>query len=118
MAALQSAIQTLQNGECDLAVSGGADRTMGIASYVKFCKIGALSPDHSSPFDASANGFVMGEGCGIMVLKRYEDAVRDNDRFMLSFVSWTSSDGKGKASPRRTSRDSSARYAVPTATRA
>jgi acyl transferase domain-containing protein/NAD(P)-dependent dehydrogenase (short-subunit alcohol dehydrogenase family) len=97
MAALQSAIQTLQNGECDLAVSGGADRTMGIASYVKFCKIGALSPDHSSPFDASANGFVMGEGCGIMVLKRYEDAVRDNDKIYAVFRGiGASSDGKGK----------------------
>ena len=43
---------------------------MNVATYVKFCKIGALSPDHSAPFDASANGFVMGEGCGILVLKR------------------------------------------------
>ena len=80
MAAVQASVKGLQDGDFDLAVSGGADRSMNISTYVKFCKIGALSPDHSAPFDASANGFVMGEGCGILVLKRLEDAVRDGDR--------------------------------------
>jgi malonyl CoA-acyl carrier protein transacylase len=97
MAAIQSAVKTLQDGEADLVVTGGADRSMNVATYVKFSKIGALSPDHSAPFDASANGFVMGEGCGILVLKRLEDAVRDGDRvYALIRGVGASSDGKGK----------------------
>ncbi|MEQ1570136.1 MAG: polyketide synthase, partial [Myxococcota bacterium] len=97
MAAIQAAVKSLQSGESDLVLTGGADRSMNVATYVKFCKIGALSPDHSSPFDASANGFVMGEGCGILVLKRYEDAVRDGDRvYSVIRGIGASSDGKGK----------------------
>ena len=53
---------------------------MNIPAFVKFSKIGALRPDHSSPFDETANGFVMGAGCGILVLKRLSDAVKDGDR--------------------------------------
>ncbi|MCB9679701.1 MAG: SDR family NAD(P)-dependent oxidoreductase [Alphaproteobacteria bacterium] len=97
MAAIDNACKALQNGEADLCITGGADRSMNIATYVKFCKIGALSPDHSAPFDDSANGFVMGEGAGIMVLKRYEDAVRDGDRIYAVIRGiGASSDGKGK----------------------
>ena len=97
MAAIQAAVKGLQTGDFDMAVTGGADRSMDIATYVKFCKIGALSPDHSSPFDASANGFVMGEGCGILVLKRLEDAVKDGDKIYAVIRGvGASSDGKGK----------------------
>ncbi len=97
MAAVQASVKGLQDGDFDLAVSGGADRSMNISTYVKFCKIGALSPDHSAPFDASANGFVMGEGCGILILKRLEDAVRDGDRvYAVIRGVGASSDGKGK----------------------
>lgn len=97
MAALQTSVRSLQDGDADLVVTGGADRSMNVATYVKFCKIGALSPDHSAPFDASANGFVMGEGCGILLLKRHEDAVRDGDRvYAVIRGIGASSDGKGK----------------------
>jgi acyl transferase domain-containing protein/NAD(P)-dependent dehydrogenase (short-subunit alcohol dehydrogenase family)/phosphopantetheinyl transferase len=97
LSAIQAAVKSLQDGESDIVLSGGADRSMNIATYVKFSKIGALSPDHSAPFDASANGFVMGEGCGILVLKRYEDALRDGDRiYALVRGIGASSDGKGK----------------------
>ncbi|MEZ4235218.1 MAG: beta-ketoacyl synthase N-terminal-like domain-containing protein [Myxococcota bacterium] len=97
MAAIDAAVKNLRDGESDLVITGGADRSMNIATYVKFCKIGALSPDHSAPFDVSANGFVMGEGCGILVLKRYEDAVRDGDRvYAVIRGVGASSDGRGK----------------------
>ncbi|MBX2800577.1 MAG: SDR family NAD(P)-dependent oxidoreductase [Myxococcales bacterium] len=97
MAAIQTACKTLQDGDADLVVTGGADRSMNIATYVKFCKIGALSAEHSAPFDNSASGFVMGEGCGILVLKRYEDAVNDGDRvYAVIRGVGGSSDGKGK----------------------
>ncbi|MEC7242501.1 MAG: beta-ketoacyl synthase N-terminal-like domain-containing protein, partial [Myxococcota bacterium] len=97
MAAIQSAAKGLLDGDYDVAVTGGVDRTMGIATYTKFCKIGALSPDHSSPFDNSANGFVMGEGAAILVLKRLSDAERDGNKIYAVIRGiGASSDGKGK----------------------
>ena len=68
------------DGDFDMVVTGGSDRSMGVPTYVKFSKIGALSADISAPFDERANGFVMGEGCAILILKRLSDAERDGDR--------------------------------------
>lgn len=97
MAALKAATLGLLDGEFDLAIAGGADRSMDPPTYVKFAKIGALSGDWSAPFDARANGFVMGEGVGVMVLKRLEDAERDGDRIYAVIRSvGAASDGKGK----------------------
>ncbi len=97
MAAIQSAVKGLQDHDFDLALSGGSDRSMAPPTYVKFSKIGALSADGSCPFDDAANGFVMGEGCGVVVLKRLGDAVRDGDRVYAIIRSiGASSDGKGK----------------------
>ncbi len=97
LAALDAAMQALQRGEADLVVWGGADRSMDVSSYIQFSKIGALSPDGSRPFDANANGFVMGEGCGIFLLKRLDDAERDGDKvYAVVRGVGASSDGKGK----------------------
>ena len=97
MAAMQSAVNSLQNGDVDMCITGGADRSMGVPTYTKFCKIGALSPNQSAPFDEDANGFVMGEGAGILVLKRLADARRDGDRvYAVIRGIGASSDGKGK----------------------
>jgi acyl transferase domain-containing protein len=97
MAAIATAVDGLRAGTYDLALTGGSDRTMGAATYVKFCRIGALSPDGSRPFDAGANGFVMGEGAGVLVLKRLTDAERDGDRIYAVIRGiGASSDGRGK----------------------
>ncbi len=97
LAAIQTAVKGLQDGDFDLAITGGADRSMDPSTYVKFSKIGALSAEHSVPFDERANGFVMGEGAGILVLKRYSDAVRDNDKvYAVIRGIGGSSDGRGK----------------------
>src|ERR1041385_2579226 len=80
LAAIDMAIQGLRHGEYDVAVCGGVDQMMSPPAYVKFSKIGALSPDGSRPFDARANGFVMGEGCAMFLLKRLSDAERDGDK--------------------------------------
>ncbi|HNH47109.1 MAG TPA: type I polyketide synthase, partial [Myxococcota bacterium] len=97
MAAMEAAVKGLQDGDFDLALTGGADRSMGVPTYVKFSKIGALSPDGSRPFDAGANGFVMGEGAGIVLLKRLDDAIRDGDKIYAVIRGiGASSDGKGK----------------------
>ncbi len=97
MAAIQAAVKGLRDREFDMAVTGGADRSMGVPTYVKFSKIGALSPDISAPFDTKANGFVMGEGCAILILKRLSDAQKDGDRVYATIRGvGASSDGKGK----------------------
>ena len=97
LAALSSAARGLRTGQFDMVVSGGSDRSMGPPTYVKFSKIGALSPDGSYPFDRRANGFVMGEGAAAFLLKRLEDAVRDGDKIYAVIKGiGASSDGKGK----------------------
>ncbi len=97
IAALDTAIASLNSKDFDVALVGGADRSMDISTYVKFCKIGALSGIGSRPFDEKADGFVMGEGAGFIVIKRLEDAIRDGDRIYATISSiGSSSDGKGK----------------------
>jgi malonyl CoA-acyl carrier protein transacylase len=96
-AAMDAAVHTLQNHEADLVLWGGSDRSMDVSSYIQFSKIGALSPDGSRPFDAGANGFVMGEGCAMFLLKRLADAERDGDKvYAVIRGIGASSDGKGK----------------------
>ena len=64
MAAISSAAEGLIQNDFDVAVSGGVDRNMGAPTFVKFCKIGALSATGTRPYAEGADGFVMGEGCG------------------------------------------------------
>ncbi len=97
LAAIQSAAEGLLSGKFDAALTGGIDRSMSPESYIKFSKIGALSPDGSRPYAEGANGFVMGEGAVVFLLKRLEDAERDGDRiYAVVRGIGGSSDGKGK----------------------
>jgi acyl transferase domain-containing protein/NAD(P)-dependent dehydrogenase (short-subunit alcohol dehydrogenase family)/acyl carrier protein len=97
MAAVLSAIEGLVENHFDVAVTGGIDRNMGAPTFVKFCKIGALSATGSRPFAEGADGFVMGEGAAILVLKRLADAERDGDKIYAVIRGMGgSSDGKGK----------------------
>ena len=97
MAAVLDACRLLQTRQVDLMLAGATDRTMDPATFAKFSAIGALSPTHSSPFDARANGFVMGEGAGVLLLKRLSDAIRDEDEIYTVIRGiGGSSDGRGK----------------------
>ncbi|MBN1373363.1 MAG: SDR family oxidoreductase [Anaerolineaceae bacterium] len=97
LAALQSAVEGLNAHNFDAVLTGGVDRGMGVEAFVKFSKIGALSADGSRPYADGANGFVMGEGAGIFLLKRLEDAERDGDKIYAVIRGiGSSSDGKGK----------------------
>ena len=97
LAAMSAAVRGLQAGDFDAAVTGGVDRNMDAAGFVKFCKIGALSATGTRPFDAGADGFVMGEGAALFVLKRLSDAERDGDRIYAVLLGLAgSSDGRGK----------------------
>lgn len=97
MAALLDACRLLQTRQVDTMLAGATDRCMEAPTYAKFSAIGALSPTHSTPFDARANGFVMGEGAGVLLLKRLSDAMDDGDdiKAVIRGVGG-SSDGRGK----------------------
>ena len=96
-AAIAASVELLNQGRCDAVISGGVDRNMGVSSFVKFCKIGALSATGTRPFGDGADGFVMGEGCGAFLLKRLADAERDGDHIYAVIRGvGASSDGKGK----------------------
>ncbi|HEY3366492.1 MAG TPA: SDR family NAD(P)-dependent oxidoreductase [Symbiobacteriaceae bacterium] len=75
------ACQSLMTGESDLALAGGVDLVLDEKPHVMLSEAGALSPDGKChTFDEKANGFVLGEGCGIVLLKLLDQAVADGDR--------------------------------------
>ena len=81
LVAIHQACQALQLGECDLALAGGANVLLTPATMITFSNAQMLAPDgRCKTFDAAADGYVRGEGCGVIVVKRLEDAVRDGDR--------------------------------------
>ena len=97
MAAITAAVEGLIENDFDVAVTGGVDRNMGASTFVKFCKIGALSATGSRPYAEGADGFVMGEGAALFLLKRLADAERDGDKIHAVIRGiGASSDGKGK----------------------
>ncbi len=97
MAAMSNATSALVAGDVDACISGGIDRNMGIWAFVKFCKIGALSATGTRPYAEGADGFVMGEGAGVFLLKRLADAERDGDQIYAVVRALAgSSDGRGK----------------------
>jgi acyl transferase domain-containing protein/acyl carrier protein len=81
LVAIHQACQALQLGECDLALAGGANVILTPATMITFSNAQMLSPDgRCKTFDAAADGYVRGEGCGVIVVKRLADALRDGDR--------------------------------------
>ncbi len=96
-AALESACDLLAHGKADAVLCGGVDRNMGPSTFVKFCKIGALSATGTRPFGEGADGFVMGEGAAAFLLRRLDDAIADGDKIYAVIRGiGAASDGKGK----------------------
>ena len=81
LVAIHQACQALRLGECDLALAGGANVMLTPATMITFSHAHMLAPDgRCKTFDAAADGYVRGEGCGVIVIKRLADAVADGDR--------------------------------------
>ncbi|MFG2822929.1 SDR family NAD(P)-dependent oxidoreductase [Kitasatospora sp. NPDC048365] len=81
LVALHQAGQALRRGEVDVALAGGVNLVLSPGSTRIIEQTRSLSPDgRCKAFDARANGFVRGEGCGIVVLKRLDRALADGDR--------------------------------------
>jgi phthiocerol/phenolphthiocerol synthesis type-I polyketide synthase A len=83
LVAVHLACQSLRAGESNLAVAGGVNLLLSPVITRSFDVAQAMSPTgRCHAFDASADGFVRGEGCGVVVLKRLTDAVADGDRVL------------------------------------
>jgi acyl transferase domain-containing protein/acyl carrier protein/SAM-dependent methyltransferase len=83
LTAIHLACQSLRNGESSVAIAGGVHALVRPEHFVTFFKWGMIAADgHCKTFDASADGFVRAEGCGILVLKRLSDAIADGDRVL------------------------------------
>jgi acyl transferase domain-containing protein/acyl carrier protein len=83
LVAVHLACQSLLSGESDVALAGGVNLILSPEVSVFLCKAKVMSPTGlCRAFDAAADGMVRGEGCGVVVLKRLADAVRDGDRVL------------------------------------
>jgi acyl transferase domain-containing protein/NAD(P)-dependent dehydrogenase (short-subunit alcohol dehydrogenase family)/acyl carrier protein len=96
LVALHLACQSLRQGECDLALAGGVTLMLTPELSIALSKWGFLAEDgRCKTFDARANGFVRGEGCGAVVLKRLSDALADGDQ-VLALVRGTAVNQDGR----------------------
>ncbi|MEE2643696.1 MAG: beta-ketoacyl synthase N-terminal-like domain-containing protein, partial [Myxococcota bacterium] len=104
LSALDASIKSLRSGESDMVLCGGADLHNGINDYLMFSSVHALSKrGRCRTFSAEADGITLGEGVGVLVLKRLEDARRDQDQIYAVIEGvGASSDGKslGLTAPR------------------
>ncbi|WP_139825798.1 type I polyketide synthase, partial [Mycobacterium parmense] len=81
LVAVHQACQALRLKECDLALAGGVNVMLSAKTAMTFSHAHMLAPDGKcKTFDAAADGYVRGEGCGVVIVKRLEDAIRDGDR--------------------------------------
>ena len=99
LAALNLALQELESGRSDLVLTGGVDTLNDIFMHMCFSQSGLLSKSGDiRPFSAEADGTLLGEGIGMVVLKRLADAERDGDRvYAVIRGLGASSDGKSQS---------------------
>jgi enediyne polyketide synthase len=94
--AINMACTKLANGDLDMALAGGVDVSLDTFELIGFAKVGALSASDMKVYDRRASGFIPGEGCGFVTLKRLEDARQAGDYIYGVIQGWgISSDGKG-----------------------
>jgi acyl transferase domain-containing protein len=100
LVAIAQAFKALRDGECDMALAGGIALTVPFNSGIVYNEGGMYSPDGSTrTFDANGKGTSFSDGCGIIVLKRLDDAVRDKDHvYAVIKGAALNNDGSDKAS--------------------
>ncbi len=95
--AVESAVRELLSGRSDTMIVGGVQSSTPPYLFIQFCLINALSRDKIRPFQKGSVGTLLGEGVGMLVLKRLADAERDGDRIYAVIKGiGTASDGKAK----------------------
>ncbi|MGW5706291.1 type I polyketide synthase [Amycolatopsis japonica] len=91
-----TAANALSEGDLDVAIAGGVDLSIDPFEVIGFAKTGALAKREMKVYDADSNGFWPGEGSGMLVLMREEDAIAQGKRIYATIGGWgVSSDGKG-----------------------
>lgn len=100
LVAIAQAFKALRDGECDMALAGGIALTVPFNSGIVYNEGGMYSPDGSTrTFDANGKGTSFSDGCGIIVLKRLDDAERDKDHiYAVIKGAALNNDGSDKAS--------------------
>jgi len=95
--AIGESLKTLRLGEADVMIAGGSEATITSLSYAGFCSMKAMStnnddPEHASrPFDLNRDGFVMGEGAGVVVLETLEHAKKRGAKIHCELVGYGAS---------------------------
>jgi acyl transferase domain-containing protein len=79
LAAMEITCRALETGDADVVIAGGVDNNINPELFIGFARVNGLSATWSHPFDASANGILMGQGTGVLIMKRLEDAVANGD---------------------------------------
>lgn len=99
IASLQMAVRELAAGSCDVMLAGGVDLNNSVSGFLSFSKTPAFTAhEHMRPFDAASDGMLIGEGIGMLVLRRLEDAERDGNRiYAVIRGTGASSDGRFKS---------------------
>ncbi|NEP08925.1 MAG: alpha/beta fold hydrolase [Symploca sp. SIO2C1] len=97
LVAVHQARQSLQQGECQLALAGGVNLILSPELSITFAQAGMMAADgRCKTFSADADGYVRGEGCGIVVLKRLADALKDGDN-VLALIKGTAVNQDGRS---------------------
>ncbi len=92
--AIGESMRIIQRGEADAIITGGTEASITILSFAGFCAMKAMStrnddPDHASrPFDVDRDGFVMGEGAGILIIEELEHARRRGATILAEIVGY------------------------------
>jgi acyl transferase domain-containing protein len=95
--AVRRAVKSIQNAECEMAIAGGVSLMLSPKTFLTVGKLGVLAPDGKcKTFDKSANGYVRGEGVGVLVMKPLSKAVEDHDN-IYAVVLGTAENHGGKA---------------------
>lgn len=85
LVAVHLACQSLRLQECSLALAGGVNLLLAPENSINLSKARMLAPDgRCKTFDAAADGYTRGEGCGVIVLKRLSDALADGDKILAT----------------------------------
>lgn len=83
LTAFHLGVAAIQNGDCKQAIVGGVNAILSPGPCITLSQFGMMSPTgHCKTFDADADGYVRAEGCGMVMLKKHADAIRDGDRVL------------------------------------
>jgi 3-oxoacyl-[acyl-carrier-protein] synthase II len=91
--AIGDAFKVIQRGDADIMITGGAEASLNPLSFAGFCNMKAMSSNEdpktaSRPFDAERDGFVMGEGAGIIILEEYGHALKRKAEILAEIVGY------------------------------